>query len=64
MDDIFIPVLEHGCGSWIVCERSTGKAVAEFYNRATVERVNHRKYVVYTAMRYLQDLNRRIRDVC
>jgi hypothetical protein len=54
---IHIPQLEHSCGSWIVLSNETGAAVAEFFNRSTVERVNPDKYTVVTALQYLGSLN-------
>lgn len=52
-----IPELEHHCGSWIIVDRQTGKAVLETFNRKTAEAVNQDKYKVLTALQYLTSLN-------
>lgn len=54
---LHIPQLEACCGSWIVLCKETGAAVAEFFNRRTVERVNADKYTVVTAHQHLCSLN-------
>lgn len=53
-----IPELEPHCGSWIVIDRSTGRAVGEFFERKTVERINFEKYQVLTAQQHLASLNK------
>jgi intergrase/recombinase len=57
-----IPDLPHGCGSWIIVRKGTLDSVAEFFDRATVERVNGERYDALTALDYLGRLNRQIRD--
>lgn len=57
-----VPELEHGCGSWIVVRKSDGTSIAEIWNRETAEKVNQEKYTVLTAMQYLKNLNKRIKD--
>lgn len=48
--------------SWIVTERSTGKAVIELYDPLVVRNINRRLYRVQSAHRYLYDLNAKIRQ--
>ena len=48
-----IPELEHHCGSWIVVDRSTGKAVLETFERKTAKAINQKRYEVLTALQYL-----------
>lgn len=48
-----IPELEHHCGSWVIVNRHTGKAVMETFNRKTAEAINQTKYEVLTALQYL-----------
>jgi hypothetical protein len=53
-----IPELEPHCGSWIITDRATGKAVLETVSRRTAEAVNQSRYRVQTALQYLADLSR------
>ena len=52
-----IPELEPRCGSWIVVDRDTGRAVLETFSRRTAEAVNQQRYRVVTALQWLQSLN-------
>ena len=56
-----VPEFEHNCNSWIVTDRQTGVAVLETFERKTAEAVNQEKYEVWTALSYLQNLNRKIK---
>lgn len=58
---IKIPQLEPQCGSWIVLCKETGTAVAEFFDRRTVERVNPVKFSVVTALQHLCALNEQLK---
>lgn len=49
------------CGSFIAVCRETRIGVYEFYNPAIIPLINHEKYEVMDALRYLQELNRSIR---
>lgn len=53
-----IPELPHGCNSWIIVERSTGKAILETWNRSIAEKINQDRFEVKTALQHLQDLNK------
>ena len=55
------PELPHGCGSWVVTDKATGKAVAELFTASAVARVNRERYSVETAVAYLARLNAAIR---
>ncbi|WP_448955740.1 hypothetical protein [Labrys neptuniae] len=48
-----IPDLEHHCGSWIVVDRATGKAVLETFERRTAEAINQARYEVVTTAQWL-----------
>lgn len=65
--------VKHGLGSsvpngfsvkhtWIVTDRATGRAVLELLNPALAARVNLQKYRVQTALEYLSELNRKIKQ--
>ena len=47
--------------TWIVVDRVTGQAVAEFFLASTADRVNRELYEVVTALEWLQRLNRQIK---
>ena len=51
-----IPELEPHCGSWIIVDRRTGKAVLETFERKTAEAVNQERYDVLTALQYLSQI--------
>ena len=53
VDKMNIPELEHHCGSWIVVDRLTGKAVLETFERKTGRAINQERYEVLTALQYL-----------
>lgn len=57
-----IPKLEAHCGSWIVVDRETGKAVLETFQRSVAEKVNQDKYEVKTALEYLCSLRKKLLD--
>lgn len=44
-------------GSWIIVNKTTGKAVAELYDKRNVARINVDKYTVYTAQEWLASIN-------
>ena len=48
--------------SYIIVERETGNAVAEFYSPAIVKLVNRDKYDTIPVMEYLNRLNARIKE--
>lgn len=43
--------------SWIILDRTTGKAVRELYQAANVARINGARYVAVTASAYLASIN-------
>lgn len=51
-----VPDLEPNCGSWIVVDRRTGRAVLETFERRTAEAINQEHYRVVTALAWLQSL--------
>ena len=53
-----IPPLELHCGSWVVIDRATGKAVLEIFNRKLAERLNFDKYRLETAGQWLPTLSK------
>ena len=59
MGAAYVPPLPHGCGSWIIIDRASGRAVRELYQRANVARINAAKYMALTAFDYLASLNRK-----
>jgi len=52
-----VPELQPHCGSWVVVDRVTGKAVLETSSRNVVERVNQKRYEVLTTLDHLAALN-------
>lgn len=52
-----IPNLPHSCGSWVVVNTETGKAVVEIFERSTAECVNFKKYHLVTTLEWLQSFN-------
>ncbi len=56
------PELPHGCGSWIVVSRETGKPVLETFERRTADAINTEKYEVLTALAWLQRFNRSVQS--
>jgi len=48
--------------SWIVRDKVTKKAVAEFYCEETLQAVNTSKYEVIPARQYLEELNAAVRQ--
>ena len=55
-----IPKLPAHCGSWIIVRKGTNEAVAEFFERSTVARINSEKYEALAASDYLARVNREI----
>lgn len=53
-----IPELEPHSGSWIITRITTGEAVAEFWSRSIVERIDRSRFNVETAAAYLGRINR------
>lgn len=47
------------CNSWIIVSKATGKPVLETYSTKVVNAINLEKYEVFTALAWLQNLNRR-----
>jgi hypothetical protein len=45
--------------SYVIVDRVTGKAVAEFYDAAIVAKVNRARYDVMPILEYLYSLNRK-----
>lgn len=54
-----VPTLEAHCGSWVVVNRATGKAVFETFERSTAQAINTERYEVLTAARWLGRINGR-----
>ena len=52
-----LPDLESWCGSWIVIDRKTGRAVFETFSRSVAEKINQTRYEVKTAYQHLVSLN-------
>jgi hypothetical protein len=48
--------------SWVICRKGSTVALFETFNPAIVAKLNTEKYVAVPILRYLQDLNRRIRE--
>ena len=48
--------------SYIIIERATGNAVAEFYSPTIVKLINPDKYDTIPVMEYLQRLNAKIKE--
>lgn len=44
--------------SYIIVERSTGKAVAELYSKSLVNKINKDKYKALPVRKYLESLNK------
>jgi len=59
----YVPKLEDNCNSWIVTRKSDGVAVLETFERTVAEAINQEKYDVWTALSYLQNLNRKVKDL-
>lgn len=57
-----IPALGHGCGSWVVTCKVTGRAVAELFSARNVGRVNRERYAVEATNAYLARLNATIAE--
>ena len=53
-----IPPLAPHCGSWVVIDRATGKAVLEIFDRKLAERLNFDKYRLETAGQWLPTLSK------
>ena len=47
--------------SWIITRKTDGKAMCELFEARSVASINTEKYQIWTALEYLQDLNRRIK---
>ena len=58
-----VPELEHNCNSWIVTRKSDGVAILETFERTVAEAINQEKYEVWTALSYLQNLNKKIKVI-
>ena len=58
---IHAPELEPYCGSWVIADRATGKAIIETFDRDTADlAASNGNYVVYTAAQWLGRINGRI----
>ena len=53
-----VPPLCHLSGSWIIIDRTSGRAVMETFSESTAARVNTARYEVLTSYAYLSGLNR------
>ena len=47
--------------SWVIVSKESGKAVFETFSRKTVDAVNLKKYEVLPILKYLNNLNRKIK---
>lgn len=47
--------------TYIVCDKDSGKAVLELFNKDLADKVNRDKYTVQTAYEYLVRLNAQIK---
>jgi len=56
-----VPPLEPHCGSWIIIDRATGRAVFETWSWRTAAAVNFDRYEVLTAAQHLGEVNRAYR---
>ena len=54
-----IPELEPWCGSWVVKDRRSGRAMFETFDRTIAEDANPEEYEVVTTYRYLVSLNKK-----
>lgn len=52
-----VPPLERHCRSWVVVDRTTGKAVLETFSRIVADAINQNRYSVVTAAAWLASLN-------
>lgn len=52
-----VPELEHGSGSWVIRNKTTGEAIMETFQRSVAEKVNFGKYEVVTILQHLVSLN-------
>ena len=57
-----VPLLEPGCGSWVITRKATGEVIGEFFDRRNVERFNPETCLIETAMQYLGRINREIQE--
>ena len=57
-----VPPQDERCNSWIVVSKETGKAVFETWNENVVIAVDETRYDIFTALAWLQKINREIRD--
>ena len=58
-----VPKLPNGCNSWIIAEVESGKAVMETWSIKVANQFAAKPaYMVYTALSWLQRLNREIKD--
>lgn len=59
LPDLFpdVPELEPRCGSWVIVDRRTGKAVFETFTRKVAASVNQCNYEVLTALEWLKRIN-------
>jgi len=66
MVQMLIPPLPRHCGSWIIVNRATGKAICETVDRSFVESIGDMvvagRIEVLTAAEYLGRLNATIRE--
>ena len=53
-----IPSLPHGCNSWVIISKQTGKAICELYNIENVMKVDATKNIIMDAKTYLSGLNK------
>ena len=47
--------------SWVIVDKSTGKAILETFSRQAVERLNTHRYEAVPILAYLQALNAKIK---
>lgn len=53
-----LPELPQNCNSWIVVDKASGRAVAEFFEEKSVRQVMHDdRYEIRTALEHLQRLS-------
>jgi hypothetical protein len=53
-----IPPMPHGCNSWVIISKQTGKAICELFNIDNVMKVDATKNIILDAKTYLSGLNK------
>lgn len=48
---------DQSSSSWVICDRSTGKAVMETFNPKVVSAINTARYEAVPILKYLEGLN-------